>query len=321
MFSANQKRVSFIVSLNEPNSEKTNDESKKVDSNCNNEIVNPSVEKEKLTTNNTASTSGSVQIKPIVMSGFKQKHFPKLDSIYTTSQDVASSDGVMHRQKNHQLDSLQLDNKAKSTSYDNYSNEAQLSNSKTFGNSESLNSNYEKKVPSYLQPSLLSKRHIQTHFTPSATIPHVLNGSSNSIMSKQEAIPTTSILKPYQPQPPITQNSKYDVNVNNSSSKIEISRIYSASNKINKPFSMSTNDLSTNNTKGLKLPPVNNLKMISSNNETIMIGGSSNNINSISINESSLNKKKITDLSRYCYFCQRKTGLASSYICRLVNFI
>ena len=318
MFSANQKRVSFIVSLNESNAEKTNDESKKSDSNINGEIVNQSIEREKSTTN-SASNGGAVQMKPIVMSGFKQKHFSKLDSIYTTSQDVSSNDGVMHRQKNHQLDSLQLDNKSKST-YENYNNEAQLTSSKNFNNSESMNTSYEaKKIPSYLQPSLLSKRHIQTHFTPSATVPHVLNASSNTILNKHETIPTTSILKPYQQQPLINQNSKYDVNVNNPSSKIEISRIYSASNKMNKSFSMSTNDLSQNNTKGLKLPPVNNLKMVSSTNDTIMIGGSSNNINSISINET-FNKKKITDLSRYCYFCQRKTGLASSYICRLVAF-
>ena len=318
MFSANQKRVSFIVSLNESSNEKGNDESKKTDSNSNAEIVNQSFEREKSSTN-SASNGAAVQVKPIVMSGFKQKHFSKLDSIYTASQDVTSNEAIVHRQKNHQLDSLQLDNKTKSSSYENYNNEPQLSSSKNFHNTESINNNYEtKKIPSYLQPSLLSKRHIQTHFTPSATVPHVLNASSNSIINKHEVMPTSSILKPYQQQPSNNQNSKYDINVNNSSSKIEISRIYSASNKMNKPFSMSTNDLTQNNTKGLKLPPVNNLKVVSSNNDTIMIGGSTNNINSISINES-LGKKKITDLSRYCYFCQRKTGLASSYICRLEN--
>ena len=126
-------------------------------------------------------------------------------------------------------------------------------------NSKNDSSNASK-LPSYLQPSLLSKRHIQSHFTPSATTPHVL-GANN----KYDNVPssTTSILKAYQQQQPIN-------NSNATSSKIEISRIYSASNKLNKPFSMSTNDLTqSSNSKGLKLPPVNNIKM--NNNDTIMV--------------------------------------------------
>jgi hypothetical protein len=93
--------------------------------------------------------------------------------------------------------------------------------------------------------------------------------------------------------------------------------------------SVSTNDLSSSS-KSFKLPPVvqnninnNNNNNINSNgtaNSTILIGGSNNNLNSIGLtNENNTNattKKKITDLSRYCYFCHRKTGLASSYICR-----
>jgi hypothetical protein len=84
-------------------------------------------------------------------------------------------------------------------------------------------------------------------------------------------------------------------------------------------MSISSNDLAQ--TKSLKLPPVINSNSNSASNSgtgtNIIIGGSTNNLTSIGLNETT-GKKKITDLSRYCYFCQRKTGLASSYICRLV---
>ncbi len=86
---------------------------------------------------------------------------------------------------------------------------------------------------------------------------------------------------------------------------------------MNKSISISTNDLVQSNSKALRLPPVNSSISNSSNNNNtnIIIGGSSNNLTTIGLSEG-ISKKKITDLSRYCYFCQRKTGLASSYICR-----
>lgn len=94
-----------------------------------------------------------------------------------------------------------------------------------------------------------------------------------------------------------------------STSTIEPLRLYSASNvnKNGKSLSISANDLAPpNNTKQLRLPPVN----------SVLIGGSTNNLTAIGLNEGGLTKKKIKDMSHYCYFCQRKTGLASSYTCR-----
>ncbi len=101
-------------------------------------------------------------------------------------------------------------------------------------------------------------------------------------------------------------------------------------NGSNAKYSISTNDLTqtqinntkmhnSNKTSTIKLPPVvlNN----SSTNEainhssSILIGGSTNNMNSISLAET-ISKKKISDLSRYCSFCRKKTGLVSSYMCR-----
>ena len=61
----------------------------------------------------------------------------------------------------------------------------------------------------------------------------------------------------------------------------------------------------------------NNSTSSNNNGANFIIGGSTNNLTSMGLSETS-NKKKINDLSRYCYFCQRKTGLVSSYICRLV---
>ena len=348
MFSANQKRVSFIVSLNEStsNTDNTNnatDETKKLDSTSENTTGQSLSENDPKSSSSSTTNTAPVHVKPIMMAaGYKQKHFPKLDSIYTSSgQELgASSDSLMHRQKTHQLDSLDTTSKAKTSStYDSYNSDVHVANSKHFSNNNEASSYENKKqLPAYLQPSMLSKRHIQSHFTPSATAPHVHLGAgvdsfknSTGKLDASGPTTTTSILKSYhQPQPILSNanNKKYvdmDGNITSgngasggASSKIEISRIYSASNKMSKqPFSMSTNDLTQGHSKVLKLPPVNNLKMVSSNNDTIMIGGSQNNINSISISSDTLNtKKKITDLSRYCYFCQRKTGLASSYICR-----
>lgn len=105
----------------------------------------------------------------------------------------------------------------------------------------------------------------------------------------------------------LTYNSRIN-NKPNESTSIEPLRLYSASSKTNK--SVSSNDLSQS--KSLKLPPVINSN---NNSNNIIIGGSTNNLTSMGLSETTT-KKKITDLSRYCYFCQRKTGLASSYICR-----
>ena len=66
------------------------------------------------------------------------------------------------------------------------------------------------------------------------------------------------------------------------------------------------------NGKQLKLPPI-----VNTTNGTIL-GGSTGNLTALAISNETTkiksNKKK--DLSKYCAFCQRKTGLASSYICR-----
>lgn len=132
-----------------------------------------------------------------------------------------------------------------------------------------------------------------------------------------------SILKSY--QHPITNSSGITKpsNDDNNTSTIEISRLYSASHRMNKNFSVSANDLSQNS-KTLKLPPViNSTSLNSSYNSggfnsdsgSLVIGGSANNINSIGLNETIV-KKKVNDHTRYCYMCKRKTGLASSYICR-----
>lgn len=115
-------------------------------------------------------------------------------------------------------------------------------------------------------------------------------------------------------------NSAKSTNVDDSSASNLKFRIYSPSNKLVKNYSLSTNDLTP---KTLTLPPVfaNNNKLLSANasssneNSSLLLGGSSTNLNSVSLDDK-VNKKKIRDLSRYCYFCQRKTGLASSYICR-----
>lgn len=72
----------------------------------------------------------------------------------------------------------------------------------------------------------------------------------------------------------------------------------------------------------LKLPPVATPVATatsngSSSNGGLLIGGSVNNINGISLSETlAAKKKQPTDLSRCCYFCKKKTGLASSYMCR-----
>ena len=124
-----------------------------------------------------------------------------------------------------------------------------------------------------------------------------------------------------------TFNSSNNSDLKNTNT-IESLRMYSATSKLNKTISISANDL-IQSPKTLKLPPVvnNNLNNninsinnigINSNSKTVLIGGSTGNLNTFGMSEN-LGKKKVNDLNRYCYFCQKKTGLASSYICRFLQ--
>jgi hypothetical protein len=76
----------------------------------------------------------------------------------------------------------------------------------------------------------------------------------------------------------------------------------------NKGMSISENDLTT---KRVKLPPV------SINSSSLNVSGSTNNLATINVSmNEGVNVKKKNDMSRYCTFCHRKTGLVSSYTCR-----
>lgn len=129
----------------------------------------------------------------------------------------------------------------------------------------------------------------------------ILKSANRLEMLKTNLTSSASILKPYQPNPilaPVMDKTS--------------DRIYSAAKQ--KQLSLSANDLVQSSKSSIKLPPVVTSTSVQSTNEAnILIAGSSNNLNSIGLNEV---KKKVTDLSRYCYYCKKKTGLASSYMCR-----
>lgn len=153
----------------------------------------------------------------------------------------------------------------------------------------------------------------------------------------KDQIGTTSILRPYQQisisnHPSTNSKSSIDSQqaADQQSSRVEISRIYSGSRNrtIGRQFSISSQDLNTapipsshNQQSALKLPPVvTNHRPPSSTanpNAGLLIGGSVNNLNGISLSEQiGAKKKQPTDSSRCCHFCKKKTGLASSYMCR-----
>ncbi len=107
---------------------------------------------------------------------------------------------------------------------------------------------------------------------------------------------------------------------NTATSTIEPLARYSASNlnKLNRQISISANDIGPGSSKQLRLPPVNNSGNsggVSASGSGVVLGGSVNNLTAIGLNEG-MAKKKIKDMRNYCYFCKRKTGLASSYTCR-----
>lgn len=129
----------------------------------------------------------------------------------------------------------------------------------------------------------------------------ILKSANRLEMLKTNMASSASILRPYQ-----RLNGIVAPVLDKSSD-----RIYSATRQ--KHLSLSANDLVQASKSNIKLPPVLNNSVQSSTDATILMAGSSNNLNTMGLSEV---KKKVTDLSRYCYCCKKKTGLASSYMCR-----
>jgi len=112
------------------------------------------------------------------------------------------------------------------------------------------------------------------------------------------------------------QLAKSYQNTSVSTSTIEPLARYSASNlgKLNRQISISANDIGPSSSKQLRLPPVNN-NVNNGSAGSVIIGGSTNNLSTMGLSDG-IAKKKIKNMSNYCHFCKRKTGLASSYTCR-----
>lgn len=227
-------------------------------------------------------TSG--QSKPVLLSNYK------IQSAHKTTNPTPTT-------RNPHIDSLQASSelvRTESESYVNLTNSSNLLNDTNDGMyQQQQKSDYPTSILIQHQ-SLLSKRNSASRTktpTTTPTGPTALTRLSSSVNST----------KPY---------SQASQAVSTSTTTIESMQRYSAS-KLNKSMSISAQDLAppgSNSSKQLRLPPVNN---------GVIIGGSTNNLTTIGLSET-VPKKKIKDLSHYCYFCQRKTGLASSYTCRLV---
>ena len=263
MLSATQKRVSFVVTSNDTSNEKEsrillNEEPDKRDEK---ETQNMQSQKasnpEKLEESNESYKS-SLLVKPL--GTYKQKSLPKLDSIYH-SQEL--NDNSLQKIKSQQPENLSIERYKNDINNNNFheSNNELLNTQKikTRLNSSlntELSLSAEKKLPTYLPPSLLSKR--QTQHTPTVTPRIIASGSAHKTDLQNS---NTYPIKTFQHQQSINStitsvaNRKF-IEMDANQSKIEISRIYSASNKLNKQFSISTNDLPQ--TSKLKLPPVIN---------------------------------------------------------------
>jgi hypothetical protein len=282
-FLSSQKRVSFTVASNEDTKAMT------ANPNNNNNIISENQESRSLdsATRRIINQQQQQQLKPLIIC--KQKPLPKLGSLYTTQEIINT----------HQQDE----------------NPSSNSVNPVIKGGGSINN--------------------QSLITPTPTpLTSANNATNNSVLpalNRLDLFKNSSILPSYHhPNQIITANSNMGSNASSNivagydvepGTNIEITRLYSAS-KVSK--SVSTNDLSSSSSKSFKLPPVVQNNSSSGTNSNILIGGSNNNLNSIGLtSENSTNvstKKKITDLSRYCYFCRRKTGLASSYICRYFSF-
>ena len=260
MLSATQKRVSFVVTSNDTSNEKENriilnEELDRRDENETQNMQSQKVSNPEKLEESSESYKSSLLIKPLVT--YKQKPLPKLDSIYH-SQEL--NDNSLQKIKSQQPENLSIERYKNDINNNNFheSNNELLNTQKikTRLNSSlntELSLSAEKKLPTYLPPSLLSKRQ-----TPTVTPRIIASGSAHKTDLQNS---NTYPIKTFQHQQSINSsitsvaNRKF-IEMDTNQSKIEISRIYSASNKLNKQFSISTNDLPQ--TSKLKLPPVIN---------------------------------------------------------------
>ena len=307
MPSSLQKRVSFILTSNSPQEDSKTLGNVQVENQLNSgdnqnsiemsrrilksrQLSSSSAARNSLQAKVFGENSNSSQItKPVLLSNYKiqsaHKLPQKLDSLVTSSELVSN------------------DINNTNNSYVNLTNSSNLLNDTNDGGVYSQQRpDYSATIPIHHQ-SLLSKRNsasrarvsqpgslVTPATTPTSTAMTRLAAGGGKAHSQVGA-------------------GGYSSSNATSTTTIESMQRYSAS-RLNKPLSLSTQDLAppSSSSKQLRLPPVNN---------SVIIGGSANNLTTIGLSET-VPKKKIKDLSHYCYFCQRKTGLASSYTCRLV---
>lgn len=302
MPSSLQKRVSFILTNSSQEDSKIPEN---VQAQHNSTAENQStiemsrrILKSRQPSSSSAVARNSLQAKVFSDQGTSSQSKPVLLSNYKIQSAAHKTTNPTPTTRNPHIDSLLASSELVHTgseSYVNLTNSSNLLNDTSDGmyqQPQQQKPDYSTSIPIQHQ-SLLSKRNSASRTKTPTTTP-------TGVTALTRLSSNVNNTKPY---------SQASQAVSTSTTTIESMQRYSAS-KLNKSMSISAQDLAppgSNSSKQLRLPPVNN---------GVIIGGSTNNLTTIGLSET-VPKKKIKDLSHYCYFCQRKTGLASSYTCRL----